>query len=177
MSAKHWGGSHLEVQNSNSISCSNGSLLECSPVTQAGRVRFPAETCLSRGALVENGDDLGKPLHIVFFSSKKVGSCSGSEFFRIYIGVCARQNPWRLSVTLLCFSVQWNSKIIIGQRDKYQNLLDSSKPSDDSFPVLGVGVFAKLLHADLHAGQCWKFMLILIGALLFTHVFWYCSIT
>jgi hypothetical protein len=40
-----------------------------------------------------------------------------------------------------------------------ENLLDSSnirklKPSDDSFPFLGVGVFADLLHTDLHAGQC-----------------------
>jgi hypothetical protein len=35
-------------------------LLECSPVTQAARVRFPADTCLSRGALVEDGDDTGQ---------------------------------------------------------------------------------------------------------------------
>ncbi len=40
-----------------------------------------------------------------------------------------------------------------------ENLLGSSiicklKPSDDSITVLGVGVFAKLLYADLHAGQC-----------------------
>jgi hypothetical protein len=43
----------VEVPNSNSISCS---LLGCSPVTQATRFRFPAETC----ALVEDGDDLGQ---------------------------------------------------------------------------------------------------------------------
>ncbi len=55
MSAIHWG-SHVEVPNSCNISCSNSSLLECSPVTW---VRFPAETCLSRGALVEDGDGLG----------------------------------------------------------------------------------------------------------------------
>jgi hypothetical protein len=57
MVAIHWG-SNVEAQNSNSISCSNSSLLECSPMTQAARVRFTAETCLSRGALVEDGDDL-----------------------------------------------------------------------------------------------------------------------
>ncbi len=39
---------------------SNSSMLECLPVTQAARVRFPAEPCLSRGALVEDGDDLGQ---------------------------------------------------------------------------------------------------------------------
>ncbi len=55
----HWG-SHVEVPNINSISCSNSSLLECSPVTQFARVRFPAKTRLSRGALVEDGDDLGQ---------------------------------------------------------------------------------------------------------------------
>jgi hypothetical protein len=44
----------VEVLNSNSISCSNNSLLECSPVTQAAWVRFPAETDLSLGALVED---------------------------------------------------------------------------------------------------------------------------
>ncbi len=46
----------IEVPNSNSISCSNSSLLECSPVTQAALVRFPAETCLSRNAFKEDGD-------------------------------------------------------------------------------------------------------------------------
>jgi hypothetical protein len=50
----------VEVPNRNSISCSNISLQECSPVMQAARVRFPAETRLSRGALVEDGDDLGQ---------------------------------------------------------------------------------------------------------------------
>ncbi len=44
----------IKVPNSNGISCSNCSLLECSPVTQVARVRFPAETCLSRSALVED---------------------------------------------------------------------------------------------------------------------------
>ncbi len=55
----------VEVPNSNSISCYDSSLLECSPVTQATRVRFPAETCLSQGALVEDGDDLWSSLFIV----------------------------------------------------------------------------------------------------------------
>jgi hypothetical protein len=50
----------FKVPNSDSISCSNSSLLECSPVTQAARIRFPAEACLSRVALVKDGDDLGK---------------------------------------------------------------------------------------------------------------------
>ncbi len=40
----------VEVPNSNLVSCSNSSLLECSPV------RYPAETCLSSS---EDGDDLG----------------------------------------------------------------------------------------------------------------------
>ncbi len=38
----------VEVLNSNSISWPNSSLLECSYTTQATRVRFLAETCLSR---------------------------------------------------------------------------------------------------------------------------------
>jgi hypothetical protein len=36
----------LEVPNSNKVSCSNSSLLECSPLTQAARVQSPAQTCL-----------------------------------------------------------------------------------------------------------------------------------
>jgi hypothetical protein len=48
---------YVKVPNSKSRSCSNSSLLECSPATL---VRLPAETCLSRGALVEDGDDLGQ---------------------------------------------------------------------------------------------------------------------
>ncbi len=59
MSAIHWE-SQVEIPNNNSISCSNSSLQSYSPVAQAARVRFPAETCLSRGALVEDGDDLGQ---------------------------------------------------------------------------------------------------------------------
>ncbi len=51
--------STVEVMNSFSTSCSNSSLQGCSSVTRAARVRFPAETCLSRGALVEDWDDLG----------------------------------------------------------------------------------------------------------------------
>jgi hypothetical protein len=50
----------VEVPNGNSISCSNSSLLERSPATQATRIRFLAETCLPRGALVEDGFDLGQ---------------------------------------------------------------------------------------------------------------------
>ncbi len=50
----------VEVLNSNSISCSNSSLLKCSPVTQATRFRFTAKTCLPRSALVEDGDDLSQ---------------------------------------------------------------------------------------------------------------------
>ncbi len=49
----------VEVPNSDSISCSNSSLLEFSPVTQMARVRLPPETCLYKDALVEDGDDLG----------------------------------------------------------------------------------------------------------------------
>ncbi len=56
MSAIPW--SHVQVPNSNSISCSNSSVLECLPVT--GQFRFPAETCLSLGALVEDEYDLGQ---------------------------------------------------------------------------------------------------------------------
>ncbi len=41
----------VEVQNSNSISCLNSSLLECSPA----RVRFPVEIFLSRAALLSRG--------------------------------------------------------------------------------------------------------------------------
>ncbi len=63
MSAIHWG-SHVEVPNSCRISSSNSSLLECSPVTW---VRFPAETCLSRGAIVEDGDDLGSLFIVRYF--------------------------------------------------------------------------------------------------------------
>jgi hypothetical protein len=37
----------------NNIGCSNRSLLECSSVMQAARVRFPAETCWSWGAFGE----------------------------------------------------------------------------------------------------------------------------
>jgi hypothetical protein len=48
---------YVEVPNSNNRSCSNSSLLECSPTTW---IRFPAETCLSRVALVKDGDDLGQ---------------------------------------------------------------------------------------------------------------------
>ncbi len=50
----------IEVQNSRQESCSNSSLLECTPASQANRVRFPAKTCLLQGALVEDGDDLGQ---------------------------------------------------------------------------------------------------------------------
>ncbi len=39
------------VPNCNSIRCSNSSLLQCLPVTQAARVRFLDETCLPRSAL------------------------------------------------------------------------------------------------------------------------------
>ncbi len=42
---------------SNINCCSNISLLECSPATQATLGRFPAETCSSRGAQVENRGD------------------------------------------------------------------------------------------------------------------------
>ncbi len=49
-----------EVPNSRSISCSNSSMLECSSVTHATRIQFPAVTGLSRGALIEDGDDLGQ---------------------------------------------------------------------------------------------------------------------
>ncbi len=55
----HWG-SYVEVPNSTSISCTNSSLLECSPVTQETRVQLQAKTRLSRGALIEDGDDLGQ---------------------------------------------------------------------------------------------------------------------
>ncbi len=51
---------HMYVLNSNSMSCSSSSLLECSPATQGLRVWFPAETCLPRGALVEDEDDFGQ---------------------------------------------------------------------------------------------------------------------
>ncbi len=37
----------------------NGSLLECTPVTQATQVYFLTETCLSWVSLVEDGDGLG----------------------------------------------------------------------------------------------------------------------
>ncbi len=33
----------------------------------AARARFPAETCLSRGALVEYGDDLGQVSSYLFY--------------------------------------------------------------------------------------------------------------
>ncbi len=48
------------VPNSNSISCSNSSLLEFFPLKQVTRVQFPVETCLTRGALVKDGDDIGQ---------------------------------------------------------------------------------------------------------------------
>jgi hypothetical protein len=51
---------YLEVSNYNTIICSNSSLLECSPAISATRFRYPAETCLSRDALVENENDLGQ---------------------------------------------------------------------------------------------------------------------
>jgi hypothetical protein len=40
--------------------CLSSSLQECSPVTQATSVRFPTDTCLSRGVVVKDGDDLGQ---------------------------------------------------------------------------------------------------------------------
>jgi hypothetical protein len=50
----------VEVPNRKQVSCSYSSLLECSPAMQAIRVQFPAKTCLSRGALVEDEDGLGQ---------------------------------------------------------------------------------------------------------------------
>ncbi len=62
----------VEIPNSKSISCSNISLLECSLVTQAARVRFhgPRHVFLGRGALVEDGDDLRQTpskLYLIIF--------------------------------------------------------------------------------------------------------------
>ncbi len=62
----HWGSQvevlsyYIQVPNSTRKNCSNSYLLECSPTTQAVWVRFPTRTCLSWGALVEDGDDLGQ---------------------------------------------------------------------------------------------------------------------
>ncbi len=50
----------VQVPNSNSISCSNSSLLEVPPAMLANLITFPGETCFSQGALVEDGDDLGQ---------------------------------------------------------------------------------------------------------------------
>jgi hypothetical protein len=62
----HWG-SHVEVPNSISISYLNTSSLERSPATQVTHIRVQAETCLSRGALVEDGDDLSQVSPISMF--------------------------------------------------------------------------------------------------------------
>ncbi len=54
---------------SNSIS-SNSSLLECLPVSEVTRIRLPAETCLSKGALVEDRDDFGQLVNSLHIASK-----------------------------------------------------------------------------------------------------------
>ena len=49
-------GDILEVQ---AIRCLDSSLVACPPATPAEWIRFPAETCLSRGAFLEDGENLG----------------------------------------------------------------------------------------------------------------------
>jgi hypothetical protein len=48
----------MEVPNSNSISCCNSSLLECSPAVQ----EVVGSNMSVSGALVEVGDDLGQAI-------------------------------------------------------------------------------------------------------------------
>jgi hypothetical protein len=45
------------------------SLVDCPPATQATRVRSSAETCLSQGAYLEDGENLVKFLHNILVYS------------------------------------------------------------------------------------------------------------
>ncbi len=70
---------HVEVPNSNRMNCSNSSLLECSPTTQATRVWFPDETCLT--ALQRQNTDISKQI----FPEKEYRGLSPN--FHIHVSV------------------------------------------------------------------------------------------